>query len=213
MPSFPSPENRTDAKHNQVVCRCRSHRGAAGSALVAHGALADNSSTQYSVLTKSTPSGLTVVAENDAARVAATSSKPIFLDDPSFTHVDSASAREAAAPDGRLRIWIARSTNDGVCVLADAPGLGSEGPGSSCSADGVIDRGAFIEQNFGPTNKAIVGAAPDSTDSATVTLSDGTIKTVPVKDNAYGFVTKASAVSVVLNSGSQTTTILNGVER
>jgi hypothetical protein len=120
------------------------------------------------------------------------------------------SAREVPVNLPGMRVWVAKSTDDGICILALKPQpanrVGPEGPASGCTPLGLLAHGAAIEQ-FGASGETYETAAvPDGVSSATVNLTNGESRTVPVKDNVFSVETSSPVSTVTfVNSGAQET--------
>lgn len=144
----------------------------------------------YPVLSEAGPSGITTIRPGQAS----TTPGPVWGE--GVGRVEIATAREAEVSTPGLRVWVARRSGGGICVLAMQ--AGRKGPGSSC-APGTT--GATIEL-FGAEHATfLAGAAPSGVSSVTVELSDGSVRTVPVRDDAYSLALTASVESLTLTGG------------
>ncbi|HWX95840.1 MAG TPA: hypothetical protein VNZ01_03225 [Solirubrobacteraceae bacterium] len=175
-------------------------RGGALTALTPPATYAD-----YPALRREGPSGIGLV-EPSRARAAATSrTRPLWVGEQAGRRTgrlvgsapqgapepDIASARELARL-GRARIWIARSSSGGICVLSFRPELGPRSAtyhsvSASCGSAAGLARGAVeIERAAGRSARWLVsGVAPREISAVTLRLSGGRALTVPVTDNAY----------------------------
>lgn len=176
--------------------------------LAAHTALAGGSSeaapgAQFSALaTGAKPTTLTVTDADSAAAAAAKTSGPIWIDSPATNMVESSTIRRVRSADPRVQVWVAKSTTDGVCVLAWATAIG-RGPGAACSAPDKPSDGAQLESSLSPADPAmrvISGVVPDGADSVAVTTADGATANVPVTDNAFVFTTSAGVKSMAFTA-------------
>jgi hypothetical protein len=156
----------------------------------------------YPVLNKPGPSGLTTVTPGREASARG----PVWGE--GVGRVDIATAREAEVSTPGLRVWVARRSGGGICVLALQ--AGRKGPGSSCAP---TTRGATIEL-FGAEHATfLAGVAPSGVSSVSVELSDGSVRTVPVRDDAYSLVLSASVESLTLTGGGPPERIAVGGSR
>jgi hypothetical protein len=104
---------------------------------------------------------------------------------------DIASAREVERR-GRARLWIARSSGGGVCVLSFRPELAPEpsrlhAVSAACgSADGLAQGAAQVEHAAGRGGPWLVsGVAPREVLAVALRLAGGGERTVRVTDNSY----------------------------
>jgi hypothetical protein len=151
----------------------------------------------YPSLRARRPSGITIVSASRAASVAATETHPVWVSEPSRYAAASlpeiASARELRH-NGRRRVWIARSTRGGVCLLVFAPELAAD-PGhahsvsASCGTRSEIARGvAYVAQTSSRVRRSrslVLGLVPAGVQAVSVTLADGRHQAVPVSLNLY----------------------------
>jgi hypothetical protein len=150
----------------------------------------------YPALRRSRPSGITVVEAAQAQAFAAREpTRPLWVrqaaGDPHIALPEIGSAREVSR-HGRARIWIAKSTRGGVCVLSFRPELASDAApyhsiGAACGTDRGLARGAAqFERAASPHALWLVsGVAPRGVVAVTLRLSGGGAPTVPVKNNSY----------------------------
>jgi hypothetical protein len=150
---------------------------------------------EYPALGLSQPSGITVVEPPEAHAYAARATRPLWVNqpagDPRIALPEISSAREVSHR-GSARIWIARSTRGGICVLSFRPELaGDAAPyhsiGASCGTPGGLTRGAAqFERGAGPHADWLVsGVAPRGVVAVTLRLVGGGARTVPVQRNSY----------------------------
>lgn len=100
------------------------------------------------------------------------------------------SVRRLDVAEGGLSVWIARSSQGGVCVLVydGAPVDGVAAVYAGCSTVEGADRGATVEveQIPGQPGKVIAaGVVPDGVSSVSEVLADGSTATSPVNGNAW----------------------------
>lgn len=92
-----------------------------------------------------------------------------------------------------MTAWIAKSLGGGICVLlwAHQPAGQTPSIGYSCSGESQeeIQRGASTRVSEIPGEPGrvyVAGVAPSTVGAVSVTLSNGSEQTVPVKGNAWG---------------------------
>lgn len=174
------------------------------------GARAGTASSEYAVLSSEGPSGLTPVSST--AQAEAASGPIIDAQDPSL---DVASAREAVSSVPGMRVWVAKGTDGGVCILALKPqpdrAVGPRGPASGCTPPARLPQGASLEQ-FGASGEMYEsGAVPDGVASVSVNLTNGESKTIAVHDNVYTVETSTPISTVTFTAeGVQQTTNVGG---
>lgn len=173
-----------------LIAACVVAVAAVASVLLMTQASAQDPYAAYPVLNDPGPSGLTVIGPNDAA----TSQGPVWVE--GVGGVDIASAHEATVSTPGLRVWVAKRTGGGICVLALKSGR--KGPASSCAP---TSRGATIELLGAGPETLFAGVAPSDVTSVTVQLADGSTTTAPVSDNAYTLDASAPIESVSYTSG------------
>ncbi len=173
------------------------------------GARAGTASSEYAVLSSSGSGRLTPVSST--AQAEAASGPIINAQDPTL---DAASAREAVSTVPGMRVWVAKGTDGGVCILALRPQpdrAGPRGPASGCTPPARLPQGASLEQ-FGASGEIYEsGAVPDSVASVSVNLTNGESKTIAVHDNVYTVETSTPISTVTFTAeGVQQTTNVGG---
>lgn len=95
--------------------------------------------------------------------------------------------------------WIAKSLGGGVCVLlwAHQPSGATPSIGYSCSEESEegLRRGATTEVSEIPGEPGrvdVAGVVPSTVSAVTVTLADGSSKTVPVSDDGWALETEGA---------------------
>lgn len=151
------------------------------------------------------PSGIGLVTPAEARNAARSATRPLWVTSPrgraggelprlvsvAAATPEIASAREVEHA-GRARVWIARSSDGGVCVLSFRPELD---PGSrtyhtvsaACGpADGLARGAAQVERVAGRHARWLVsGVAPREITAVTLRLAGGGARTVPVTNDSY----------------------------
>jgi hypothetical protein len=161
----------------------------------------------YPALRAPGPSGIALVTPAQARAAAASATRPLWVSEQSgqargaLAHVVSgpaappmpniASAREVARRGG-ARLWIATSSDGGVCVLSFRPELALDparyhSVSASCGSPGGLARGAAqVERAAGRNGPWLVsGVAPREISAVTLRLAGGGERTVPVRHNSY----------------------------
>jgi hypothetical protein len=172
----------------------------------------------YPSLRKPGPSGIGLVAPDAARAAAGTGARPLWVSQPAEARVTPrvpasplsavpiiSSAREVARP-GRARLWIARSSRGGVCVLSFRPELALDPSryhaiSAACaSADGLARGAAQIERAPG-RGWLLSGVAPREIGAVTLRLAGGGERTVRVTDNSYSASVERPVEGLVFVSG------------
>jgi hypothetical protein len=158
----------------------------------------------YPALRLPGPSGIGVVAPADARGAGLSPTRPLWVAQPHRAGADRsqlgsvaavtpeiASAREVARA-GLARLWIARSSDGGVCVLSFRPELEPSSPSyhtvsASCGPADDLARGAAqIERAVGRHAAWLLsGVAPREITAVTLQLAGGGALTVPVTHDSY----------------------------
>lgn len=109
------------------------------------------------------------------------------------------SIRPLATETPNATAWIAKSLGGGVCVLlwAHQPSGDTPSIGYSCSEESEegLRRGATTQVSEIPDEPGrvdIAGVAPSTVAAVTVTLADGSSKTVPVKNGGWALETEGA---------------------
>lgn len=162
--------------------------------------------SDYAVLSSSASSGGLAAVSSSAEAAAATG--PIVNAQDST--IDVASAKEVSVGVPGMRVWVAKSNEGGICILALKPQparSGPVGPASGCTPEAKLGKGASIEQ-FGPSGQNYeTGAVPDGVSSVTVELTNGSTQTVAVHDNAYAVETTTPISQVSFTNEGTTQTV------
>jgi hypothetical protein len=173
----------------------------------------------YPALSSSTPSGITVVTSPAQADAATGPIWDVEGNSEAATHgVDISSAHEVAVGVAGLRLWIAKGSGGGVCVLAlvsQPQSSGPVGPGASCAPASKLASGAHLTLS-GPTSSTapafVAGVVPSGVSSVSVEFADGTSTLVTVHDDAYALPTSAAVEAVTFASdGTEQHINLGGV--
>jgi hypothetical protein len=170
--------------------------------------------SDYSALDSTAPSGITTVSSRKEAEAV---TGPVWIERPAAKIVgpEIATARPVTVGVPGLRVWAAKSTNAGICIIAYASaqaGGSGAGLGSSCSREGRWVRGATMEMTvYGSSRPYLVGLVPDDVTSVTLQLDNGGSTTISASHNVYAtqLLEGASSVSFT-TAGSQQTVNLGG---
>jgi hypothetical protein len=160
----------------------------------------------YPALRRPGPSGIGLITPTQARAAAAGRARPLWVmrpargatgrlaqteGAPTGAVPDIASAREVGRR-GRARLWIARSSTGGVCVLSFRPELAADpsrfhAVSAACgSADGLACGATQIERAAGRGGPWFVsGVVPRGVLAVALQLAGGSERTVLVADNAY----------------------------
>lgn len=173
----------------------------------------------YSALSLPGPSGINVVAPARARVAASTGFGPLWVEEaggnPRIVTPEISSAREVAHRN-RARFWIARNRMGGVCVLSFHPELASKvihyhSVTASCGTASSLSKGAVLFEREPQGAWLVVGVAPNKVVRVSLRLSNGTTRTISVKDNSYLItvpeqVHALSLIDAGTGAGSSTTT-------
>ncbi|HEX5308264.1 MAG TPA: hypothetical protein VFW38_04215 [Solirubrobacteraceae bacterium] len=115
----------------------------------------------------------------------------------------SESIRPLKTETPNVTAWIAKSLGGGVCVLlwAHQPSGDTPSIGASCSEESEegLRRGATTQVSEIPGEPGrvdIAGVVPSTVSAVSVTLADGSSKTVPVENGGWALETEAAPQSV-----------------
>jgi hypothetical protein len=154
----------------------------------------------YPALLRRGPSGIGLVTAAQARAAAITGTRPLWVSQRSEARgmgsssvpaVPIISSAREVARTGRARLWIARSSQGGVCVLSFRPELALDASryhavSASCASAGRLATGAAQIERAGDGGRWLVsGVAPREVATVTLRLAGGSERTVPVTDNAY----------------------------
>lgn len=107
-----------------------------------------------------------------------------------------------------IDVWLT-PTADGLCYHTMLPS--SIGPGGGCSPLKDFLEGAIDVTTVSASKRFVTGIVPDGFDTATVSLEDGSRRTVRVTDNGFSIETSVAAVSVELESSDGKPSVSHGV--
>jgi hypothetical protein len=148
----------------------------------------------YSVLTQPGPSGISVIAPLQIPAAKLTPSHPIWVTLPPSHHGGAArpiisSARQVIRA-GSLRIWLAKNTGGGICMLAFNPGDAPDPKHDHsllvfCGGESTLGSGALTVQPWVHGNYFVVGVVPNGVRAVIVHLANGEHRDVAVVDNSY----------------------------
>jgi hypothetical protein len=158
-------------------------------------------SSRYSVLERPGSNGISVIDPSEVSASRSTPSHPIWISLPPPPRKGGGvrpvirSARELMHA-GSLRIWLARNTNGGICMLSFDP---REAPDPEhdhsllvfCGNESTLGHGAVIVEPWAHGDYLAVGAVPDGVRFATLVLVDGARRRVVVKNNSYHAVVRS----------------------
>jgi hypothetical protein len=150
----------------------------------------------YPVLNSNEPPGLEFVSSHSAQSSSSSSSRPTWpLQAPEGAQGGwpmAESIRPLATEAPNTTAWIAKSLGGGVCVLlwAHQPSGDTPSIGYSCSegSEEGLRRGASTEVSEIPGEPGrvdVAGVVPSTVSAVSVTLADGSSRTVPVKDGGW----------------------------
>jgi hypothetical protein len=173
----------------------------------------------YPALNHAGPSGIAVVSLQQARAEIATESSPIWIggepSDPEAVVPEISSAREVRH-EKATRVWIARSSRAGVCLLVFNPEFAANPARDHsitayCNAAAGLAKGV-LSMELRPHSREtrlVVGLVPVGVSYASVIFADGAVQRVRVADDSYALiVTKAlTAVSFTRDGERQTFTI------
>jgi hypothetical protein len=166
--------------------------------LAGHGATAGASpvstaAASYAALASEEPSGLPLVTSH-GERPPDTPPGPTWPAQPpqgsSASWPDASSIRRVPLGVEGLSGWIATSIEGGICVLLydGVPVKDNAAVYTGCSAEGRLDQGASVEVSEIPGKPGEViaaGVVPNGVTAVSFTMADGSVETVPVRDNAW----------------------------
>lgn len=189
----------------------------AGGAVAASGggasatASAGAPSVSYAALASTAPTGLPLVSgDGPSGGAAAGPTWPEQEPAGAQSWPIASSIRRLTLSTPGLQAWIARSAVGGVCVMLydGVPVDGVSALDVGCSPAGQLDRGASVEVSEIPGHPGEViaaGVVPDGVSAVSTPMSDGSIQTTPVSDNAWSRVGTEPAAA-----GAETTEIAGG---
>jgi hypothetical protein len=143
--------------------------------------------------------GLPVVTQNDYSAFGAGTAGSASGMTPPSTRAETgdrplaASMTRLVVGNADLDVWLAKSSEGGVCVFVER--RGAKGAGGSCAPAALLRTGATAVVEEGNGERTIAGVVPDGVSAVTVRFATGDSKTVPVADNGWAIENAPASVT------------------
>ena len=156
----------------------------------------------YPALNSTAPTGLPLLSVAAKPWRAGDSTEPAYPAEVPAGQPNApipSSIRRVSVPLSTVSVWIAKSTEGGVCVLA-SPHKTVDGPPAlavGCSEAANREEGATDEvtSDAEPGRVVMAGVVPSGVSQVTRTLASGAVVKIAVSDNAWAYETNTATAS------------------